>query len=165
MLEKSLDSTDIAVPAAPSDANLEARLAAAIDPWLQHMTWRDDFAEWRERRIWQEKHQDANVADVVQGLPRPAGKRLLDLGAGMGGLSVALTSVTGTSGACRASAAAISARSAPIRTTPRSRSAAPATRSSNVAPLARPPAIQTIRSYDPSEAAAACGLVAFESST
>jgi ubiquinone/menaquinone biosynthesis C-methylase UbiE len=88
--ENSLGSTDIAVPSAPSAEDLETRLAAAIDPWLRHMTWRDDFAGWRERRIWQEKHHDANVTDVVQVLDRPTGKRLLDLGAGMGGLSVAL---------------------------------------------------------------------------
>jgi ubiquinone/menaquinone biosynthesis C-methylase UbiE len=90
VLENSVDSTDITVPAGPPDVDFETQIAAAIDPWLQHMTWRDDFAEWRERRIWQEKHQSANVADVVQAVPRPAGKHLLDLGAGMGGLSVAL---------------------------------------------------------------------------
>ncbi|HET9495002.1 MAG TPA: class I SAM-dependent methyltransferase [Chloroflexia bacterium] len=78
------------MPAARHDPALEARLAAAIEPWLQHMTWRDDFVEWRERRIWQEKHQEANVKDVVQALKQHAGERLLDLGAGMGGLSVAL---------------------------------------------------------------------------
>jgi SAM-dependent methyltransferase len=78
------------VPAAQHDPRLEARLAAAIEPWLQHMTWRDDFTAWRERRIWQEKHQDANVRDIVHALKHPSGKNLLDLGAGMGGLSVAL---------------------------------------------------------------------------
>ena len=28
----------------PPDSDLEERLAAAIDPWLGHMTWRKDFA-------------------------------------------------------------------------------------------------------------------------
>jgi ubiquinone/menaquinone biosynthesis C-methylase UbiE len=90
VLEKPLDSTDTTVPDLPDGAALEQQLAAAIDPWLQHMTWRDDFDEWRDRRIWQERHQEANVTDVVRALGRPAGKSLLDLGAGMGGLSVAL---------------------------------------------------------------------------
>jgi len=75
---------------APADPALEARLAAAIEPWLAHMTWRKDFQEWRERRIWQEKNQQDNLRDVRAALgPKVDGKLLLDLGAGMGGLSVA----------------------------------------------------------------------------
>lgn len=73
------------------DPALEEQLAAAIEPWLAHMTWRKDFEQWRERRIWQERHQEANLRDVRQALGRVVqGKRLLDLGAGMGGLSVAM---------------------------------------------------------------------------
>ena len=53
------------------------------------------------------------------------------------------TSMTGTSGACRESASAITSRSRPSSTTPRSRPPTAATRSSNLAPLARPPAIHT----------------------
>lgn len=75
----------------PNDPALETELAAAIEPWLAHMTWRKDFAEWRERRIWQEKHQSANMKDVAQALgAKVEGKNMLDLGAGMGGLSVAI---------------------------------------------------------------------------
>jgi 2-polyprenyl-3-methyl-5-hydroxy-6-metoxy-1,4-benzoquinol methylase len=70
--------------------NVEERLVAAIEPWLAHMAWRKDFEAWRERRIWQEKHQGENVRDVRRALMQVAGKMLLDLGAGMGGLSVAL---------------------------------------------------------------------------
>jgi ubiquinone/menaquinone biosynthesis C-methylase UbiE len=78
---------------------LEARLVEAIEPWLQHMKWRADFDSWRERRIWQEEHQEANLRDVrsVLGL-RISGVRLLDLGAGMGGLSVALLRELGDAG-------------------------------------------------------------------
>jgi ubiquinone/menaquinone biosynthesis C-methylase UbiE len=55
------------------------------------MTWRKDFDEWRERRIWQELHQESNLKDVRAALgPHIAGKSVLDLGAGMGGLSVAM---------------------------------------------------------------------------
>jgi ubiquinone/menaquinone biosynthesis C-methylase UbiE len=69
---------------------LEAELVAAIEPWLAHMAWRKDFAQWRERRIWQERHQEANLKDLRQALDLDAaGKAILDLGAGMGGLSVA----------------------------------------------------------------------------
>ena len=76
---------------APSDPALEADLAAAIDPWLAHMTWRKDFAQWRERRLYQEKYQQANMKDVALALGNNVeGKIMLDLGAGMGGLSVAL---------------------------------------------------------------------------
>lgn len=71
----------------------------AIEPWLQHMKWRADFDSWRERRIWQEDHQEANLRDIrpVLGL-RVEGTRLLDLGAGMGGLSVALLREYGDNG-------------------------------------------------------------------
>src|SRR5947208_16526259 len=70
---------------------VEERLAAAIDPWLAHMTWRRDFEAWRERRIWQERYQGDNLRDLWAAFSGDlSGKRLLDLGAGMGGLSVAL---------------------------------------------------------------------------
>lgn len=73
------------VPVAP---DLEAELTAAIEPWLAHMRWRPDFATWRERRLWQERYQAERVARVQT--IAPAGGRILDLGCGMGGLSVAL---------------------------------------------------------------------------
>ena len=79
--------------------DLERQLAAAIEPWLAHMTWRKDFAAWRERRIWQELHQGDTLRDVRRALgSRVAGKALLDLGAGMGGLSVALLRELGAEG-------------------------------------------------------------------
>ena len=56
-------------------------------------------------------------------------------------------------------------RAWPIRTAPRSRSTAPATSSSNRPPLASPPATQTTCGNACSDAAAACALVALESST
>lgn len=73
------------------DPALEARIEASIEPWLTHMTWRADFAQWRDRRIWQEDHQATNLKDVKAALRHDLpGKVVLDLGAGMGGLSVAL---------------------------------------------------------------------------
>lgn len=73
------------------DGDLEARLVAAIEPWLAHMTWRKDFDSWRERRIRQERYQESSVGDIRRALGGSLqGRSLLDLGAGMGGLSVAL---------------------------------------------------------------------------
>ncbi len=69
---------------------IEAALAALIDPWLEHMRWRADLAEWRERRIHQERYQGEKVARVHDCLGPPAGRHILDLGAGMGGFAVAL---------------------------------------------------------------------------
>lgn len=82
-----------------SDQALEARIEAAIDPWLAHMAWRKDFAQWRDRRIWQEEHQATSLKDVKAALgPSVGEKHVLDLGAGMGGLSVALLRELGTEG-------------------------------------------------------------------
>jgi SAM-dependent methyltransferase len=64
-------------------------LEQAIDPWLRHMTWRRDYAIWRERRINQERYQEERLAQL-EGVAGPLrGLRLLDLGAGMGGFAVA----------------------------------------------------------------------------
>ena len=54
-------------------------------------------------------------------------------------VSPSSTSITGTSGACRESASAMTARSRPRSTTPRSRDRTACTRPSKVAPLASPP--------------------------
>jgi SAM-dependent methyltransferase len=63
----------------------------AIDPWLQHMRWRRDFAHWRERRINQERYQDERLDMVAAAAGPLVDMRLLDLGAGMGGFAVAAT--------------------------------------------------------------------------
>lgn len=63
-------------------------LEQRIEPWLQHMTWRRDFAQWRDRRINQEHYQDERLRQVER-VARLRGLRLLDLGAGMGGFAVA----------------------------------------------------------------------------
>lgn len=68
----------------------EERLAALVDRWTAHMRWRADFARWRERRLWQERYQDERVGQLVALCGPLAGRRVLDLGCGMGGLVVAL---------------------------------------------------------------------------
>ncbi|MEI7643648.1 MAG: class I SAM-dependent methyltransferase [Chloroflexales bacterium] len=64
-------------------------LERAIEPWLQHMTWRRDFARWRERRINQEQYQGERLAMLERAAGWLSEIRLLDLGAGMGGFAVA----------------------------------------------------------------------------
>ncbi|MGB9723216.1 MAG: methyltransferase domain-containing protein [Chloroflexia bacterium] len=70
--------------------DIEAELAARIAPWLEHMRWRRDFDSWRERRLHQEHYQEEHLAHVRAVCPSPAGRTVLDLGAGMGGFAVAM---------------------------------------------------------------------------
>src|SRR5690348_1743170 len=73
------------------DPELEEQIAAAIEPWLAHMRRRKDFAAWRRQRLYQEDYQSERVAEVRAALGGSfAGKRVLDLGSGMGGGLVAL---------------------------------------------------------------------------
>ena len=64
-------------------------LARLIDPWLQHMRWRADFADWRHRRLHSEDFQAEMLAQVSEVARSLAGRLLLDLGCGMGGFAVA----------------------------------------------------------------------------
>lgn len=66
-----------------------SELEQAIEPWLQHMTWRRDYVEWRERRINQEQYQEERLTMITGSAGPLAGMRILDLGAGMGGFAVA----------------------------------------------------------------------------
>ncbi len=68
----------------------EAALSARIDAWLAHMTWRPNYASWRAGRIWQERDQADRLATIARYAGVLPGRRILDLGAGMGGTSVAL---------------------------------------------------------------------------
>jgi ubiquinone/menaquinone biosynthesis C-methylase UbiE len=68
---------------------ITSALEKAIDPWLQHMTWRHDYDRWRERRINQEQYQDERLTMIAGAAGPLEGMRLLDLGAGMGGFAVA----------------------------------------------------------------------------
>jgi ubiquinone/menaquinone biosynthesis C-methylase UbiE len=68
---------------------MSTELEQAIDPWLQHMTWRRDYDSWRERRINQERYQGERLAELERVAGGLRGLRVLDLGAGMGGFAVA----------------------------------------------------------------------------
>jgi SAM-dependent methyltransferase len=72
------------------DEVFEAKLAALIDPWLEHMRWRRDFEGWRQRRLYQERHQGDKLASVRSCVDSVQGRIALDIGAGMGGFAVAL---------------------------------------------------------------------------
>lgn len=68
----------------------EEHLAALVDRWTAHMRWRADFTSWRERRLWQERYQADRLRQIEEFCGPVAGRRVLDLGCGMGGLVVAL---------------------------------------------------------------------------
>jgi 2-polyprenyl-3-methyl-5-hydroxy-6-metoxy-1,4-benzoquinol methylase len=77
-------------PSPTIDQEREAELTRRIDRWLAHMTWRPDFERWREGRIWQERQQDERLRLIARYGGALPGRRILDLGSGMGGTSVAL---------------------------------------------------------------------------
>jgi SAM-dependent methyltransferase len=85
----STTAADPIIPTIP-DAEREAELAALVDRWTAHMRWRADFADWRERRLWQERYQADRLRQIVDFCGPLEGRRILDLGCGMGGLTVAL---------------------------------------------------------------------------
>ncbi len=78
------------LPPAQVDTTRETALVAEIDRWLAHMPWRPDFAQWREGRIWQERHQQDRLQTITRYGGELTGRRVLDIGSGMGGTSVAL---------------------------------------------------------------------------
>src|SRR6266542_4917395 len=82
--------TKAALPQPAIDPQREAELTNQIDRWLGHMTWRPDFARWREGRIWQERQQGERLRLIERYGGPLANRRILDLGSGMGGTSVAL---------------------------------------------------------------------------
>lgn len=45
-----------------------SELTARIDPWLQHMRWRKDFDQWREKRLHQEFYQREPLSLLQQGI-------------------------------------------------------------------------------------------------
>lgn len=68
---------------------IDRSLETLIDPWLNHMRWRSDFADWRKKRLWQEKYQSEALAEISQYSLANSEHRVLDLGSGMGGFAVA----------------------------------------------------------------------------
>lgn len=67
----------------------EAEIAALVDRWTAHMRWRKDYDRWREDRMWQEETQIRRLHTIERLVGDLAGKRILDIGSGMGGFLVA----------------------------------------------------------------------------
>lgn len=83
-----------------SAATVDDQLVSAIEPWLQHMRWRSDFPQWRERRIHQEHYQDDRLAQIERVSGPIERQFMLDVGAGMGGFAVAAAVRGATVAAC-----------------------------------------------------------------
>ena len=78
----------------------DEQLVTAIEPWLQHMRWRADFARWRERRINQERYQEQRLRQLEELVGSIERQIVLDVGAGMGGFAVAARLHGATVAAC-----------------------------------------------------------------
>jgi ubiquinone/menaquinone biosynthesis C-methylase UbiE len=69
---------------------IEEKLHELIVKWTNFMKWHPKYEKWVEDRIWQEKHQEERINSLKENFNSLLGKRILDLGCGMGGLTVAL---------------------------------------------------------------------------
>lgn len=67
----------------------EEQLTALVDRWTGHMHWRKNYDRWREDRIWQEDGQAPRLLQIEREAGIATGKRILDVGSGMGGFLVA----------------------------------------------------------------------------
>jgi ubiquinone/menaquinone biosynthesis C-methylase UbiE len=76
-----------------SDPKVEAdlELRQLIRRWTDHMQWRSDLNEWRERRFHQEEHQEGRILDLENMFGGLSNRKILECGCGMGGLAVALS--------------------------------------------------------------------------
>lgn len=68
----------------------EAAFIANVDRWVTPMRWRPDYEAWREKRLWQELHQEERLATINAFGGDVADLRVLELSCGMGGTLVAL---------------------------------------------------------------------------
>ncbi|MFC1962392.1 class I SAM-dependent methyltransferase [Chloroflexota bacterium] len=69
----------------------ENELHELVTKWTSFMKWRSDYEEWIKNRLWQELFQAAHINGLKELIGELSGKKVLDLGCGMGGFSVALT--------------------------------------------------------------------------
>lgn len=72
------------------DNRNEKRLLDLVIKWTNHFKSRRDFEEWREKRIWQERHQAETINFLEQSIPDLKKRKILDLGSGMGGFLVVM---------------------------------------------------------------------------
>jgi ubiquinone biosynthesis O-methyltransferase len=69
---------------------IERQLSEKIDKWTAHMKWRSDYKNWKNIRIWQEKYQEGRLRLLNHFTEGLKNKKMLEIGCGMGGLSVIL---------------------------------------------------------------------------
>lgn len=73
------------------ETETEPLLRSLVEKWTSHMAWRADFRQWQHRRLWQERYQQEHLRQLEWASGGElARQKVLDLGCGMGGLSVAL---------------------------------------------------------------------------
>lgn len=65
--------------------NENQRLEELVTKWTGHMKWRSDYKQWVIGRVWQEDRQKARSGELVEIFGDISGKKILDLGCGMGG--------------------------------------------------------------------------------
>lgn len=64
----------------------DQELEELVTKWTGHMKWRSGYEQWVNGRIWQEKHQKSRINELAELFGDISGKKILDLGCGMGGL-------------------------------------------------------------------------------
>lgn len=69
---------------------VEAELRVLVTKWTSHMKWRANYEEWVNGRLWQEKQQEFAIIGAKEALGDFSRRKVLDLGCGMGGFSMAL---------------------------------------------------------------------------
>lgn len=69
---------------------IDRAIVERLAPGLAANRWRPDFADFREKRLWAELHQDTMLRKLKAALGDLGGRRILDLGTGRGGLAIAL---------------------------------------------------------------------------
>ena len=78
------------LPEPQLDRKVEKELRKLMEKGLAANAWRPDFDAFVERRIWNERQHDRVVHLLAERNGGLAGKGVLDLGSGRGGLSVAM---------------------------------------------------------------------------
>ena len=73
------------------DSALEAKLWQLVTKWTSQLKWRRDYDKWVDGRIWQENYWQEEIEELCQNIDDLESKKILDLGCGMGGFSVALS--------------------------------------------------------------------------
>jgi ubiquinone/menaquinone biosynthesis C-methylase UbiE len=80
----------IPITEATTSELIDRAIAERVAPGLEANHWRPDFAEFKDKRLWAELHQKTMLRKLKTALGDLRGRRVLDLGTGRGGLSVAL---------------------------------------------------------------------------